>query len=225
MPTGEESALKKMTKKEARVILDKLREAHPNAKGELVAANPFELLIATMLSAQTTDKQVNRVTPALFAAYPTAAALAKAPLETVETYIRSIGFFHTKARNIIRTAGILAEQYDGCVPKDIKTLMTLPGVGRKTANVVASNAFGIPAIAVDTHVFRVSNRIGLSHSSDVAQCEKDLQQILDRSEWSQAHHLLIFQGRYVCKARRPECENCNVRDHCRFYGGTTCKSQ
>ena len=150
--------MKRMTKKEAREIITMLREAHPNAKGELVAENPFQLLIATMLSAQTTDKQVNRVTPALFKAYPTPEALAKAEQSEVEEYIHSIGFFRTKAKNIIHTAALLEEEFNGEVPQEISLLVTLPGVGQKTANVVASNAFGVPAIAVDTHVFRVSNR-------------------------------------------------------------------
>lgn len=216
--------MKRMTKTEAREIIAKLREAHPDAKGELVAENPFQLLIATILSAQTTDKQVNRVTPALFAAYPTPAALGKATPAAVEEYIHSIGFFRTKAKNIIRTAALLEEEFAGEVPQDIPLLMTLPGVGKKTANVVASNAFGVPAIAVDTHVFRVSNRLGLSVSKDVVECEKDLQRILDRDVWSEAHHLLIFQGRYVCKARRPECERCNLCEHCRYYEASSCAS-
>lgn len=214
--------MKRMTKQEAREIIAKLREAHPHAKGELVAANPFQLLIATILSAQTTDKQVNRVTPALFAAYPTPAALAAAKPAEVEEYIHSIGFFRMKAQNIIRTAALLEQEFGGEVPQEIPLLMTLPGVGKKTANVVASNAFGVPAIAVDTHVFRVSNRLGLSVSKDVASCEADLERILDRAVWSEAHHLLIFQGRYVCKARRPECERCNVCAHCRYYGELSC---
>lgn len=216
--------MKRMTKKEARQIITKLREAHPNAKGELVAENPFQLLIATMLSAQTTDKQVNRVTPALFKAYPTPEALAKAEQSEVEEYIHSIGFFRTKAKNIIHTAALLEEEFDGEVPQEISLLVTLPGVGQKTANVVASNAFGVPAIAVDTHVFRVSNRLGLSASKDVSACEEDLKRLLDRDVWSEAHHLLIFQGRYVCKARRPECDRCNLRAHCRYYEASSCVS-
>lgn len=216
--------MKRMTKKEAREIIAKLREAHPDAKGELVAENPFQLLIATMLSAQTTDKQVNRVTPALFAAYPTPEALSKAELSDVEEYIHSIGFFRTKAKNIIRTAALLVEEFDSTVPHEIPLLMSLPGVGKKTANVVASNVFGVPAIAVDTHVFRVSNRLGLSKSKDVSACEADLERLLEREVWSEAHHLLIFQGRYVCKARRPECDRCNLREHCRFYEASSCAS-
>ena len=216
--------MKRMTKKEAREIITMLREAHPNAKGELVAENPFQLLIATMLSAQTTDKQVNRVTPALFKAYPTPEALAKAEQSEVEEYIHSIGFFRTKAKNIIHTAALLEEEFNGEVPQEISLLVTLPGVGQKTANVAASNAFGVPAIAVDTHVFRVSNRLGLSASKDVSACEEDLKRLLDHDVWSEAHHLLIFQGRYVCKARRPECDRCNLRAHCRYYEASSCVS-
>ena len=206
----------RMTKVEAQEIMDKLAEAFPDAKGELDHSNPFELLIATILSAQTTDKAVNKVTPALFAKYPTPEYLAEAPLEDVENIIRNIGLYRNKAKNIKGTGGLLVEKYAGEVPTTRDELVTLPGVGRKTANVVLSNAFDVPAIAVDTHVFRVSNRLGLSKSKDVEKCEKDLNRILDKEIWSHAHHLLIFQGRYVCKAQRPLCEECNVVSHCRF---------
>lgn len=208
--------MQRMTKGEAREIIAKLRVAHPRAKGELVARSPFELLIAVILSAQTTDKQVNKVTPSLFQAFPDAAALGAAPYERVAELIHSLGFYKTKAKHIIQTAAILAQDYDGQVPNDREALVRLPGVGRKTANVVLSNAFDVPAIAVDTHVFRVSNRLRLSTSKDVAKCERDLMRVLDRSVWSEAHHLLIFQGRYVCKAQRPLCEECLVRAHCRY---------
>ncbi len=206
----------RMTKKEAKEIMEKLHTAFPDAKGELDHSNPFELLIATILSAQTTDKMVNRVTPALFAKYPTPQALAQAPIADVENTIRNIGLYRNKAKNICGAATMLVDKFDGQVPTNREDLVLLPGVGRKTANVVLSNAFGVPAIAVDTHVFRVSNRLGLSKSKTVDQCEKDLNNILDEDTWSHAHHLLIFQGRYVCKAQRPLCEECNVVSHCRY---------
>lgn len=209
--------MRAMSKKEALEILEKLKEAHPDAKGELVAENPFQLLIATILSAQTTDIQVNKVTPKLFEDFPGPEALGKADPAKIEEYIRSIGFFRTKAKNIVRTGAILEKEYGGLVPDKMEELIKLPGVGRKTANVVLSNAFGQPAIAVDTHVFRVSNRLGLSKSKNVEDCEKDLRKILPKEEWSQAHHLLIFQGRYVCRAQRPNCPACNLRDNCRYY--------
>ena len=207
----------KVTKKEAALILDKLAEAFPDARCELDHENPFQLLIATILSAQTTDKMVNRVTPDLFAAYPDYSSLAVADTGRVEELIRNIGLYRTKAKNIIGASRLMMENFDGQVPDNMKDLTSLPGVGRKTANVVLSNAFGLPAIAVDTHVFRVSKRIGLSAGKDVGQCEKDLQKLLERSSWNRAHHLLIFQGRYICKARGPLCSECSIRDHCRFY--------
>lgn len=209
--------MKKIGKKKALEILERLKEAHPNAKGELNAENPYQLLIATILSAQTTDIQVNKVTGKLFKDFPTAGDLGRADPETIEGYIRSIGFFRTKAKNIVRTGAILDEEYGGRVPDKMEELIKLPGVGRKTANVVLSNAFDTPAIAVDTHVFRVSNRLGLSKSDNVEDCEKDLRALLPRDQWSHAHHLLIFQGRYVCKARKPECQNCNLRDYCLYF--------
>lgn len=211
--------MKKMSKAEAAQVMDLLKETFPDAGPELHFSNPFELLVATILSAQTTDVQVNKVTPALFQAYPGPAQLALASPERVMEMIKSIGFYRNKAKNIVKTAAILVEKYRGQVPDTMEELVKLPGVGRKTANVVLSNAFHQPAIAVDTHVFRVSNRIGLSQSQDVLACEKDLRRILDSEIWSLAHHLLIFQGRRICKARNPLCQECSLRDHCRFYQG------
>lgn len=210
-----------MTHDEAREIMDKLKVAHPTAKAELDHHSPFELLIAVILSAQTTDVRVNQVTPTLFGAYPTPAALAEAPVEHLEEILRPIGFFRTKAQNIKNTAQKLCADFHGEVPETREELMTLPGVGRKTANVVLSNAFGVPALAVDTHVFRVSHRLGMSDAKTVDECEQDLNALLDPSIWSQAHHLLIFQGRYVCKARKPLCEECAVREHCRYLRQTS----
>lgn len=209
--------MKKMTKREAAEVIEKLKVRFPDARGELDHRNAFELLIATILSAQTTDKQVNKVTKNLFLKYPTPESMGKADIDDLEYTIKNIGLYRNKAKNIKGAAKGLCENFSGEVPKTAKELMTLPGVGIKTANVVMSNAFGIPAIAVDTHVFRVSNRIGLSDSDDVGKCESDLRKILDKREWSHAHHLLIFLGRYVCKARKPMCEECNLHENCRYY--------
>lgn len=217
------SGMKRITKKEAQEILDILQEAYPDARVSLDAKNPFELVIATALSAQTTDVQVNKVTPELFRRYPTPNKMAQAPLEELTELIHTIGFFRTKAANIKRASQMLVDEFGGVVPQTMEELTRLPGVGRKTANVVLSVAFHIPSIAVDTHVFRVSNRIGLSKSSDVGACEEDLKKILDRNSWSHAHHLLIFHGRRICKARRPLCEQCSIRQHCRFYASSTGK--
>lgn len=206
-----------MGKEEAREVIEILEATHPEARTSLEAKDPFQMLVATILSAQTTDVQVNKVTPDLFAAYPDPKSLGQAKLEDVEEMIHSLGFYRTKAKNIIKTGKILDEDFAGQVPQTMKELTSLPGVGRKTANVVLSTVFGVPAIAVDTHVFRVSNRIGLSVSKNVRACEKDLRELLDQSTWSRAHHLLIFHGRKICKARSPLCKSCPLTDHCRAY--------
>ena len=198
-------------------VLEGLAAQHPDAKPELDFTNPYELLIATILSAQCTDKQVNKVTPALFAAYPDASAMAKAEPEDIEPYIHSCGFFRMKAKNIVNACRDIAEKFGGSVPSDRVGLESLAGVGRKTANVVLSNAFGVDAIAVDTHVFRVSNRIGLAHASTVEQTERDLMNNIPQDKWSIAHHWLIFHGRRVCKAQRPDCGSCMIKDLCAYY--------
>lgn len=178
--------------------------------------NPFQLLIATILSAQTTDVQVNKVTPALFAKFADAASLAALDPEQLEPYIRSIGFFRTKARNIVLACRALQQQYGGQVPDTLEQLIKLPGVGRKTANVVLSNAFGQDAIAVDTHVFRVSNRLGLARAKNVADTEVQLQTNIPQEKWSRAHHWLIWHGRRVCDARKPACDTCALRGCCDY---------
>jgi len=198
-------------------ILEGLASQHPDAKPELDFTSPYELLIATILSAQCTDKQVNKVTPALFSAYPTPADMAKAEPEEIEPYIRSCGFYHTKAKNIVSACRDIAERHGGEVPSNREELEALAGVGRKTANVVLSNAFGVPAIAVDTHVFRVSNRLGLAEARTVEETERQLMRNIPEDKWSVAHHWLIFHGRRVCSAQRPKCEKCYVRELCRFY--------
>jgi endonuclease III len=195
-------------------ILKRLAAQYPDAKPELKFTSAFQLLIAVMLSAQTTDRQVNAVTGALFARYPDAASLAAADVEETEGIIRSCGFYHTKARNIKAAAAVVADVHGGQVPRTMEELTALPGVGRKTANVVLSNAFGIPAIAVDTHVQRVSNRLGLANSKDVLETEKQLMEAIPKAQWSEAHHWLIYHGRRVCAAQRPKCDMCFLRDLC-----------
>lgn len=196
-------------------VLKGLAEQHPDAKPELDFGNPYELLIATILSAQCTDKQVNKCTPALFAAYPTPSALAEAEPLDIEPFIRSCGFYHNKAINIVSACRGIVERFGGEVPSDREGLESLPGVGRKTASVVLSNAFDVPAIAVDTHVFRVSNRIGLVEAKNVENTEKQLMERIPKDKWSITHHWLIFHGRRVCSARNPRCGECFIRDLCK----------
>lgn len=205
-----------LTKKKQKEALRILREAYPDAKPALHFRSPFELLVATMLSAQCTDKQVNKVTDVLFQKYNTAQAFASIDYETLEPYIHSCGFFRTKGQNILAMSRILCERYGGEVPRTREELTALPGVGRKTANVVLSNAFGTPAIAVDTHVFRVSNRIGLAEANDVEKTEQQLMKNIPEEDWSAAHHWLIYHGRLVCSAQRPKCGECVLREVCDF---------
>ena len=200
-------------------ILAELERLYPDAKPALHFQNPYQLLVAVILSAQCTDVKVNAVTPALFAAYPDAHALAKADPLDVEGYIRTCGLYHNKARNLVATANALVNQYGGEVPADHEKLTQLPGVGRKTANVVMSCAFGADAIAVDTHVFRVSNRLGLADANDVLKTEQQLMQNIPKNKWSLAHHWIIFHGRRVCAARKPDCENCTLRAWCEYACG------
>ena len=206
--------LTKAQKTEALAILER---TYPNAKPALEFHTPFELLVATILSAQSTDVMVNLCTRELFPVANTPEQVAAMTEEEFFPYIKRCGFFNTKGRHILETARILVTRYGGEVPADLELLQTLPGVGRKTANVVASNAFGIPAIAVDTHVFRVSNRIGLANAKNVEKTEEQLQKAIPREHWSQAHHWLIFHGRQICAARKPKCEICPLIDLCEFY--------
>jgi endonuclease-3 len=197
-----------------RMILDELSRLYPNPRPELDFGGAFQLLVATILAAQCTDKQVNRVTPALFAAFPDANAMAAQSPETIEPFIHACGFYHAKARNIIEASRAIVEKYAGEVPRDMNALTALPGVGRKTANVVMANAFGADAIAVDTHVLRVSNLLGLAHAKTPDQTERQLMSVIPKSEWSDAHHWLIFHGRRVCHARRPDCASCTLTQWC-----------
>ncbi|HIS95432.1 MAG TPA: endonuclease III [Candidatus Ventricola gallistercoris] len=200
-------------------ILEELSRLYPEAKPALHFQNPYQLLVAVILSAQCTDVKVNMVTPALFEAYPDAASLAAAKPEDVEPYIKTCGLYHNKAKNLVLTAQALCERYGGNVPEDHEALQTLPGVGRKTANVVMSCAFGMDAIAVDTHVFRVSNRLGLADAPDVLKTEKQLMENIPKAQWSRAHHWLIYHGRQVCTARKPGCDQCSLRPFCEYAAG------
>ena len=200
-------------------ILAELERLYPDAKPALHFKNPYQLLVAVILSAQCTDVKVNMVTPALFEAYPDAHALAKADPLDVEQYIKTCGLYHNKAKNLVLTGRALVENYGGEVPADHEKLTELPGVGRKTANVVMSCAFGADAIAVDTHVFRVSNRLGLADANDVLKTEHQLMQNIPRNKWSLAHHWIIFHGRRVCSARKPACETCTLAPWCQYANG------
>ena len=195
-------------------ILDILEETYPEAECALDHNNVFQLIVAVALSAQTTDVSVNKVTPGLFAAYPTAEALAEADPEDVAEYIRRIGMYKTKSRNIVSMAKMLVERFDGQVPEDYDSLVSLPGVGRKTANVVLSVGFGHQRIAVDTHVFRVANKIGFVHEKDVLKTELALMEVIPEERWSKTHHSLIFHGRNCCVARKPRCVECPIKTYC-----------
>lgn len=192
-------------------------EARPTAQSELVYSNPYELLVAVILSAQCTDKRVNLTTPALFAAYPDAYALAKATPDEVFQIIKSISYPNNKSRHLVGMAQRLVSHFGGVVPSDVDELQTLPGVGRKTANVIASVVFNLPALAVDTHVFRVANRIGLTkNSKSPLHTERELVKHIPPEKIPIAHHWLILHGRYVCTARQPHCADCGIREICEY---------
>lgn len=205
-----------MKRADVRYILDCIGAMFPDAQCELNHDNAFELTIAVLLSAQCTDVKVNQVTASLFQKYKTPLDYVSVPLEELEQDIRSIGLYRNKAKHIQQLCSILIERYGGEVPPAHEDLVTLPGVGRKTANVVVSNAFGVPAIAVDTHVERVSKRLGLARPADtVLEVEKKLMKAVPREEWTLTHHRLIFFGRYHCKAQNPNCQVCPLLDLCR----------
>lgn len=204
-----------LTKKDVRRVLDLLAEAYPDAGCELDFKNPFQLLVSVVLSAQTTDKRVNQVSPELFAKYPSPRDLMDADEEELQAILRPIGMYRTKAANVMGLSRKLVEEFGGVVPEDQAQLESLPGVGRKSANVVLSVAFGHPRIAVDTHVFRVSNRIGLVRESNALNTEKALMKRIPESEWTVNHHRLIWHGRRVCAARKPACGVCPLDGICR----------
>ena len=199
-------------------ILKTLETLYPDAVPELHFTNPYETLVATMLSAQSTDKQVNKVTPAVFRDFPTVRSMAETTPDILFPYVKSCGFA-SKASNIVMAARKIMAEYGGEVPGDLDRLTSLPGVGRKTANVVLANAFHIPAMAVDTHVFRVSNRLGLASANSIEKTERQLMQNIPREDWIRAHHWLIYHGRRVCKAQRPLCGVCALHDVCFYIKG------
>lgn len=209
-----------MVKKEdINKILDILEETYPQAECALDHQNVYQLIVAVALSAQTTDKSVNQVTPALFEKYPTPYELALADPEEVAQYIKRIGMYKTKSKNIVGLAKSLVENFGGQVPDDYGALVSLPGVGRKTANVVLSVGFGHQRIAVDTHVFRVANRIGLVHEKDVLKTELALMDRIPEDRWSRTHHSLIIHGRQCCDARKPKCDQCPIVEYCEYVNG------
>ncbi|MBX3662505.1 MAG: endonuclease III [Burkholderiales bacterium] len=199
-------------------IFERFRAANPEPRGELEYSTPFELLVAVILSAQATDKSVNLATRQLYRKANTPQALLKLGLSGLESHIKSIGLYRTKAKNIMATCAILLDKHGGEVPRDREALEALPGVGRKTANVVLNIAFGEPTIAVDTHIFRIANRTGLAPGKDPLAVEKKLLKVTPGEFRLHAHHWLILHGRYVCTARSPHCPECLIRDLCEFRG-------
>ena len=202
---------------DTKAILKILSQDFPNPKSELNFNSPFELLVAVILSAQCTDKRVNQVTPALFEVAPTPEVMSALPLETIENLIRSCGFYHSKATYLKDMSTDIVNRFGGVVPSTLDELRTLKGVGRKTANVVYAVAFGGQAIAVDTHVFRVSNRLGIACANNVLDTEKQLMQAIPSDQWADSHHYILLHGRYVCKSQRPNCAECHVSHLCKYY--------
>jgi endonuclease III len=206
----------RLTRAEIAEIFDRFASADPEPRGELIAVNSYTLLVAVVLSAQATDEGVNRATARLFQLADTPARMVALGEDKLIEHIRSIGLYRTKAKNVIALSKALIEQHGGEVPRDRAALEALPGVGRKTANVVLNTAFGEPTIAVDTHLFRVSNRTGLAPGKTPAEVERGLEAVVPTERKRHAHHWLILHGRYVCKARRPECPRCLIIDICKF---------
>ena len=197
-------------------IIKAVDELYVNPKCELVFSSNYELLVAVILSAQCTDKRVNQVTSVLFKEYNTPEKMITLSQEQLEEKIRSCGFFHNKAKHILDCSKDLIDKYNGEIPSDKKELKNLAGVGEKTANVVLATAFGVPAIAVDTHVFRVSNRLGLAKSKDVFKTQKQLEKVLPKDKWIKFHYALVLHGRYVCKSQRPNCKDCKLSEYCKY---------
>lgn len=214
MPAAPIARAPRGARQRALQVVERLAAEYPVAECALVHRNPFELLVATILSAQTTDERVNMVTPVLFATYPDAAALAGAPLSGVEEIIKSTGFFRSKSRAIVEMAQDLVQRFGGDVPPRMEDLVTLRGVGRKTANVVLGVAFGVPGFPVDTHVTRLTNRLGLTRSDDPVKIEAEVTAMVPRQEWTALSLRLILHGRRVCDARTPHCDRCVLADIC-----------
>ena len=208
---------RKKTKKEVIEILDLLSEIHPDAHCELVHSSAFELLVATILSAQCTDVRVNIVTEKMFKKYNKPIDFKNLSVEEIEEEIKTCGLYKSKAKKIKEASTIIVNEFGGEVPDNLEDLVKLPGVGRKTAGVVLSNAFNVPAIAVDTHVFRVSNRIGIVKEDTPEKTEFALMKAIPKNRWTHSHHLIIFHGRRICKARKPECSECNITNYCNYY--------
>jgi endonuclease-3 len=215
-PKKRTARAKQMTLPDTRLFLEALARAHPNPKSDLVYTDAFSLLVAVVMSAQTTDVAVNKVTPALFAAAPTPAEMVALGAEKIGQLIKTIGLWQGKARNVAALSAQLIEKHEGCVPSDRESLEALPGVGRKTANVVLNVIFGEAAMAVDTHIFRLGNRTGIAPGKNVRQVEDGLVKRIPAEMLRDAHHWLILHGRYVCKARTPECWRCDAANWCRF---------
>ncbi|MGI6727593.1 MAG: endonuclease III [Anaerovoracaceae bacterium] len=207
-----------LKKQEILKLIKELKKLYPNAECALNYKNVFQLLVAVMLSAQTTDKSVNKVTPILFATYSDAASIALMGQDELEEILRQIGMYRTKAKNLRAMCNILVKEYGGKVPDDYDKLVALPGVGRKTANVVLSVGFGHQRIAVDTHVFRLANRIGLTEEKNVLKTEMALMKIIPKEHWTNMHHALIWHGRQVCNARNPKCNECGISEWCKKNG-------
>lgn len=198
-------------------MIDRLKQAHPNAAIELNFKTPLELAVATILSAQCTDVKVNQVTPALFRRCRTVEDYAALPQDELEVLIRPTGFYRQKAKNIIKMAGLIRDKFNSKLPETMDQLVSLPGIGRKTANVILGNAFSIPGFPVDTHVIRLSGRIGLTSHTDPVKIERDLCRFIPGEDWTLTSHLLIFHGRRVCPARNPKCDQCSISELCSFY--------
>lgn len=205
-----------LTKAQKQVILAKLEETYKDTKTALNYNSPFELLVAVILSAQCTDERVNVITSRIFPRLNTPEKMGALTQEQMEAEIRDCGLYHAKAKNLLGACHMLVERFHSTIPSDIKTLMELPGVGKKTANVVASIIYNVPAIAVDTHVFRVSHRLGMAKGADPLATEKELQKAIPMKKWSDAHHWFIWHGRKVCKARKPLCSQCVLLEECPF---------
>ena len=205
-----------MNKQKRTEIFERLKAINPHPTTELEYSSPFELLISVILSAQATDIGVNKATSRLYKVANTPQQILDLGLETLKDYIKTIGLFNTKAKNVIKTCQILIDKHNGEVPDDRKALEELPGVGRKTANVVLNTAFGHPTMAVDTHIFRVSRRTKIAHGKDVLQIEKSLLRLIPEEYLMDAHHWLILHGRYICKARKPNCKECIIADLCEY---------
>lgn len=207
-----------MNKKDAIIIIEALKKMYPDAKCSLDFSTPFQMLVSVVLSAQCTDERVNKTTPSIFSKYSTPQDFADMDIELLEELIHPCGFYKTKAKNLKRTAQILVEKYDGIVPNNMEDLMSLPGVGRKSANVIMLEAFDLPqGIAVDTHCKRIANRLGFSSQSDPAKIEQDLLKVIPKEYYKDVNHIFIWHGRNVCTSQKPKCDSCKLQQYCKFY--------